>query len=110
MGDFGKFVKDILVRTKGSMEAAPGPAQEPSTFQIIRRHVRRNFISVSFPLVLGYFIYADYSRTRRHKQQKAAEAGIKVSEVPSEKHGGWFRHTCINQNDYPVAIDKNYVP
>lgn len=32
---------------------------------------RRNWISVAFPTVLGYCIYADWSRTQRFKAAKA---------------------------------------
>jgi len=74
-----------------SMEAAPGQSVEPTKFQLVRKHIRRNLLSVSVPLVLGYAIYADYSRTQRVKKEKAAAAGIHLSEVPPEKHGGWFR-------------------
>jgi len=49
------------------------------TISIILRGVRRNLISVLFPVGVGWAVYADWSRTRAYKAKKA-EIASKASE------------------------------
>jgi len=49
---------------------ASTPAENPPIAIQVFRLVRRNAISVGFPLVAGYLIYKDYSRTQAYKAQK----------------------------------------
>ena len=47
--------------------------EQRTALQKVGRLVRRNVVSVLFPVTLGYFIYADYQHTQRFKANKLAE-------------------------------------
>lgn len=53
--------------------------QQASKLRYYWRHVKRNALSVGFPLVLGTAILADWTRTQRFKKQQALLA--KTQEV-----------------------------
>jgi len=47
----------------------------------ILQTVRRNFISVLFPSLVGWAIYADWSRTKEYKANKAKLAAISGEQL-----------------------------
>jgi hypothetical protein len=49
----------------------------------VLRFAKRNFVSIVFPTVAIWAIYADYARTQRYKAKKAAEH-LAVENSPKE--------------------------
>ena len=47
--------------------------KEVSTINLIRKKIRRNFVTIAVPTVVGLMIYLDYNRTKKYKAQKLAE-------------------------------------
>jgi len=47
-------------------------SKPPTQAKVIWRHFRRNILSVGFPVLVTWAIYADWSRTQRFKKEQAA--------------------------------------
>jgi len=64
------------------MERAPQGVAQSTTLQTYWRHFRRNLLSVGFPVLVTWAIYADWSRT---KQFKIRQAEIEAKNKDFEK-------------------------
>jgi len=61
-----------------------------SRFQLISRHIKRNFLSVTFPVIVVTSISLDLYKTRQFKLERAfeKEQGIE-NPVYAKKAGPW---------------------